>query len=319
MKTLRVGVLGCADIAIRRVLPAFAAVPGVEVVAVASRDSTKAALTAARFNCEAIAGYENLLARHDIDAVYIPVPAALHGSWTLAALEAGLHVLCEKPLTTSLEETTKLVTLADEKGLVLMENFMFLHHHQNETVRQLVAEGAIGELRSFTSAFTIPSLSKDDIRYQPELGGGSLLDVGVYPLRAAQLFLGAELEVRGASLRYVAGVDVAGEALLRNLDGLTAQITFGMEHVYRSSYELWGSEGHIRVGRAFSPPIDHHPRVLIERPDGQKELVLEPDDQYANAVEHFVLAVGSHAHGDGGEQTIALAHLVDRVQRCSSG
>lgn len=315
MKSIRIGVLGCAQIAIRRMLPAFTAAPDVDVVAVASRDPTKAARTASAFRCDAVSGYENLLERNDIDAVYVPTPAALHALWTERALNSGKHVLCEKPLTTSLEDTARVVLLAEEKGLVLMENLMFVHHRQHEQVRRLLAEGAIGELRSFSSAFAIPALSKDDIRYQAELGGGSLLDVGVYPLRAAQLFLGLDLQVRGAHLRYEGGIDVAGEALLRSSDGVTAQVTFGMEHAYRSSYELWGSEGHMRVGRAFTPAADHHPRVLIERDEGRKEMVLEPDDQYVNAVEFFALAVASHAAGEDGDQIIALAQLIDGVRR----
>ena len=125
MKTVRVGVLGCAGIATRRMLPAFAAAPGTRVIAIASRETGRAEQTARLFGCEPVTGYENLLARNDIDAVYVPLPAALHACWTERALGCGKHVLCEKPLTTSAGQTRRLARLADEKGLVLKENFVF--------------------------------------------------------------------------------------------------------------------------------------------------------------------------------------------------
>lgn len=178
---LRLGVLGCAGIAVRRMLPAFAACPDIEIAAVASRDPAKARQVAERFGCRPVHGYGELLELDDIQAVYIPLPAALHAQWTEAALNTGRHVLAEKPLTTDRQRTGELLELADTRDLVLMENVMFVHHHLHRAVRSLVADGAIGELRAFQAAFTIPPLPDGDIRYDPELGGGALADVGVYP------------------------------------------------------------------------------------------------------------------------------------------
>lgn len=321
MEPVRVGVIGCADIARRRVLPALASVPETELVAVASRDAGKAERFAEEFGCAAVTGYERLLGRTDIDAVYVPLPAALHAEWVERALRSGRHVLAEKPLTTALERTTGLVGLAASRGLVLMENFMFLHHRQHAQVRRLVAEGAIGELRSMSAAFAIPELPRENIRYDARLGGGALLDVGVHPLRAVQYFLGADVEVLGADLsrdRYgdpARAVDVGGAALLRSAEGVTAQVTFGMEHAYRSVYELWGSEGRIVVDRAFTPPPGHRPAVRVEGPGGVREPEMDADDQCANTARAFARAVRSGGPGPWGAHAVAVATLVDSVRR----
>ncbi|GAA3873838.1 Gfo/Idh/MocA family protein [Streptomyces sp. NPDC003343] len=314
---VRIGVLGCADIAVRRMLPAFAASRDVEVAAVASRDPARAEEVAARFGCRPVRGYAELLDADDVQAVYIPLPAALHAPWVEAALNAGRHVLAEKPLTTDPESTERLLDLAAKQGAALMENVMFVHHPRHEAVRRLVSAGRIGELRSFHAAFTIPPLPDGDIRYAPELGGGALSDVGLYPLRAALHFLGPALEVIGARLTRGSGrrVETSGAALLGTPEGVTAHLTFGMEHAYLSRYELWGSEGRITVDRAFTPPADFVPGIAVHG-HTTEEIRLEPADQVAATVAAFVTAVraGSAVRGD----TLRQAELLDDVRRLSA-
>lgn len=253
---VRVAVLGCADIALRRMLPAMAASADVELIAVASRDAHKANETARRFGCAAVHGYDALLARDDVDAVYVPLPAALHDVWVEAALRAGKHVLAEKPLTTSQVRTAELLRLASARGLALVENVLFVHHGQHAAVRALVRDGAIGQTRSLQASFAVPARPEHDIRYRAALGGGALWDVGVYPVRAALYLLGSPLTVAGAVLMSDPGreVDTSGAALLRSEAGAVAHLTFGIGHAYHSGYELRGSEGRITVDRAFTPP-----------------------------------------------------------------
>lgn len=311
-RRVRLGVVGCADIARRRMLPAFAGVSEVDIVAVASRDSEKAGKLAADYGCEAVTGYEKLLGM-DLDAVYVPLPAAHHAVWIERALRAGKHVLAEKPVTPSLEETTDLVAQARECGLVLRENFLFPFHSQHHEVRRLVVGGAVGEVRSFEAAFTIPPRPSGDIRYRKDLAGGALLDVGVYPLKAAMLVLGPGLRVLGASLKVDStyGVDVSGSVLLGAPGGITAHLTFGMEHIYRANYTVWGSESHITVDRAYAPPVDLTPIVSL----GGEEVVLEPDDQYTNAARSFVSAVRTGGPTSG--ESVELARLVDEVREAA--
>ncbi|MER5494704.1 Gfo/Idh/MocA family oxidoreductase [Streptomyces sp. NPDC002490] len=300
MRTVRIGVLGCADIARRRMLPAMAAEPGITVAAVASRDTDRARELAGRFGARPVTGYAELLGQDDVDAVYVPLPAALHARWTEAALRAGKHVLAEKPLTTSLAESRRLVALAQDSGLALMENVMFVHHSQHDVVRGLVSDGTIGEPRAFHAAFTVPRLPDDDIRYDHELGGGALWDTGVYPLRAALHVLGEDLEVLGATLVEGPGrsVDTAGAALLRTPEGVGVQLTFGLDHGYRSAYEIWGSRGRITVERAFTPPADHQPLIRVECPGGVEEISLHPEDQVAATLRAFAAAVHDGAVPD---------------------
>jgi NDP-hexose-3-ketoreductase len=319
MGPVRIGVLGCADIARRRVLPAMATVPGAEVAAVASRDPQKAAELAARFGCRPVSGYAALIELAELDAVYIPLPAAMHADWAEAALRAGKHVLAEKPVTTDPRRTRTLLRLARAHGLALMENVMFVHHRQHAAVRGLVADGAIGELRSFHAAFAVPERPARDIRYARALGGGALWDAGVYPVRAALHFLGSSLSAVGAVLTEGSGREVAtsGSALLRAASGVSAQLTFGLEHAYLSCYTLWGSGGRVTVNHAFTPPAGHVPVLRLERGTAVEEIRLEPDDQVANTVSAFVAAVRAGASPDR-QTTIRQAELLDQIARLAA-
>ncbi|PIM74080.1 oxidoreductase [Streptomyces sp. JV178] len=301
-RTVRLGLLGAADIAVRRILPTVSRAPGITLTAVASRDPERARTLAAAYGADALPDYRAVLADPRVDAVYVPVPAALHADWVRAALEAGKHVLAEKPLTTDPRTTAELVALAEKSGLVLRENYLFVHHPQHRAVLDLIARGAVGEVRAVSAAFTIPPRPPADIRYRADLGGGALLDVGVYPLRAAQLLLGPALRVAGAVLRTdpARGVDVGGAAMLcRDADGAIAHLTFGMEHRYTSRYEVLGSTGRLLLDHAFTPPPDHRPVLLLEGPDGVRRHELEPYDQCLGGVEAFARAVGAgEATGD---------------------
>jgi NDP-hexose-3-ketoreductase len=302
---LRFGVLGGADIAVRRVLPALVADPATQVSALASRDADRAEELARRFGARPVHGYAALLARPDVDAVYVPLPAALHAEWVERALDAGKHVLAEKPLTTCAATTRRLLHLARRRGLVLRENVLFVHHPQHEKVRNLLAEGAVGTLQEFRATFTVPARPAGDIRLDPALGGGALLDTGVYPLRAAVHLLGDELRVVGASLRSAPGdeVDTSGGALLRRSDGVHAHVSFGIDHAYRSAYELTGTTGRISLEHAFTPPADHRPRLVLTRGRDVRELLLEPFDQVAGAVASFAEAVHTRDAGAANEAT----------------
>ncbi|MCP2329565.1 NDP-hexose-3-ketoreductase [Hamadaea flava] len=318
---LRLGVLGCADIAERRTLPAAATVPGIEIAAIASRDAAKAQRLCTLFGGRPVAGYDALLARNDVDAVYIPLPPLLHRDWVDKALRAGKHVLAEKPLTTSRVDAAALFALAEEQRLVLLENYMFLHHSQHTHVRDLLAQGAIGAVREFCGAFTIPPRPAGDIRNDPRTGDGALLDIGGYPIRAAAHFLPGPLAVRGAVMRTSTQTTVVtgGSILLGNDLGMAAQLTFGMEHSYVSRYEFRGSTGRLWLDRAFTPPPDLAPVVHLETADGTRTVTLPPDDQFANVLAAFAAAVTAGSTPppwrDG---SIQQATLIDQVARIAT-
>ncbi|MET8049793.1 MULTISPECIES: Gfo/Idh/MocA family protein [unclassified Streptosporangium] len=315
---LRMGVMGCADIAWRRTLPAMVADADVQVTAVASRDLRKATAFTDRFGGVPLKGYESMLDRPDVDAVYIPLPALLHAEWIERTLESGKHVLVEKPMTDNQAETSRLLALARSRGLVLLENYMFLHHSQHAAVRKLVADGAIGELRGFAAAFTIPPKPEGDIRYQRDVGGGAFLDFGGYPVRAAVHFLGGDLQVIGAVFRHDQKQDVvmSGSVLLCTPQGVPAQLTFGMEHSYRNDYQLSGSTGRILLDRVFTPPETHLPVLRVERQDHREELILPADHQFANVIGAFVRSV---LHGGDvrpqQEGSLQQAALIERIRQ----
>lgn len=314
---VRMGVLGCASIALHRVMPAMKVAGNIELKAVASRDPAKARDVAQRFGCVAAEGYDDLLDRPDIDAIYIPLPTGLHAYWASRALTAGKHVLTEKPLACDHPTALALVNQATKAGLWLMENYMFLYHSQHRKVRDLVAEGRIGELRVFTARFGIPPRDAADVRYRPELGGGALLDVGVYPIRAASYFLGTELEVIGSVLRLhpTQGVDVAGHALLCTPSGITAELSFGFDHAYRSSYSLWGDHARLTLDRAFTPPPAWQPLVRIESSDQSEELSLPAAHQFKIVTESFARSILQDAdYAPQAEAITRQAELVDQVR-----
>ncbi|MGA8112206.1 MAG: Gfo/Idh/MocA family oxidoreductase [Actinocatenispora sp.] len=318
---LRVGVLGCSAIAWRRTLPALRAGDRTVVTAVASRDADKAKRFATAFDCDAT-GYEELLARDDVDAVYLPLPTALHVEWGSRVLRAGKHLLVEKPAATTAAEARALTDLAAAEGLIVRENFTFLHHAQHAAVRDLVAAGRLGDIRSFSAEFCFPPLPDTDIRYRPELGGGALLDAGVYPIRAAQLLFGTEQRVAGAVLRMdpERGVDVAGEALLVSGTGVLTSIRFGFQHSYGSSYSLWGSTGRLRLDRAFTPPPSWQPTLRIDEQNHAEEIVLPPDDQFQRAIDSFATAAlgaegaAAEAEAISRADTVRTMDLVDQIR-----
>ncbi|MEY9835579.1 Gfo/Idh/MocA family protein [Streptacidiphilus sp. EB103A] len=317
MPVLNVGVLGCAAIAQRNTIPALVADPSVRLVAVASRSREKAEAVAQRFGAEPVTGYAELLDRVDIDAVYIPLPPALHPEWVAKALAAGKHVLAEKPLATSHAEAAELVAAAEAGNRLLLENFAFLHHGQHATVQRLIDEGAVGEPRSLTAEFGFPPLPSGDIRYQPSLGGGALLDAGVYTLRAASLFLGPDVRVEGAALRMdpTTGVDIGGAALVSTPDGRTGQLSFGFDRSYRCAYTIWGSEGTITLERAFSTPATHRPVLRLQRQDHVEERTLPAEHQFAAQVAHFARSILEHQDPTpAGQDILRQAALVDAVR-----
>jgi predicted dehydrogenase len=319
---VRIGVLGCASIALRRTIPAIQSCRETTLTAVASRDPEKAKQAAARFGCAA-STYEDLLQRDDVDAVYVPVPPSLHLRWGLEVLRAGKHLLLEKPAATTAEETRQLVDEAGERGLVLRENFTFLHHGQHQKVRELIAAGRLGTVRTYSAAFCFPPLHPDDIRYSAQLGGGVLLDAGVYPIRGAQVLLGSDLKVVGSTLRIdpERGVDVAGQALLASADGVLIDLQFGFQHAYGSRYTLWGSTGRLSLDRAFTPPATWQPVVRIEEQDHVEELTLPADHQFENSVRSFAEAVLAGRDARSADeaahcaQSVRMAELVDDIRQ----
>lgn len=319
MEKLRIGVMGCAAVALRSIIPAILSIPGWELAATASRGREKAQRTAAVFGCEAVEGYETLLERGDIDAVYMPLPTGLHEEWIMKCLGAGKHVLAEKSLACDLASAQRMVDKAAAANLLLMEDFMFQYHSQLAFVRTLLENGEIGEIRLFRSSFGFPPLSKDNFRYDKALGGGSLLDAGGYPVKAARLFLGKNLEVKAADLFYDAErkVDIYGSAYLVAPGGTAAEIAFGFDNYYQCNYEIWGSKGRIFVERAFTAPPGFKPIIVLEKQDLRQEFQVKADNHFVNILVEFHRAITENRRQYHLEEVLDQARLLDQIRKKS--
>jgi len=292
---VRIGILGTADIAFRRFLPALQKCPELEYAGVASRTVEKTARFVEAFGGQAYPSYDALLADSGVDAVYVPLPPALHYKWGRKVLEAGKHLFMEKPFTTSLEETASLLALAEKKNLAVHENYMFLYHSQLVQIKELVLDEAVGELRLIRATFGFPKRIGDDFRYKKSLGGGALLDCGGYPVRLVLELLGENVRVTQARLSQPEGyeVDLFGSAVLENSDGLCAQISFGMDNSYKCELEIWGSKGGVSTDRIFTAPAGFVPTLFISDQDGKQAMELEPDDTFLNSINEFVKLAAS--------------------------
>ena len=293
MSIVRLGIMGCADIAWRAMAPAALECTEVELVAAASRTAEKAQRFAVQFNCDPLVGYDKLLERDDIDAIYMPLPTGLHYKWVIRTLLAGKHILVEKSFAPNYATCQAMVKMAQEKNILILENFLFPHHSQHDWVNDYISRGKIGEVQLFRSTFGFPPLPKDNFRYSKKLGGGSLLDVGAYVVKAASLFLGSDLILLGAALKYddVLGVDIYGDALFKNLKGQVAQLSFGFNYFYQCHYELLGSKGKIVVERAFTPPPGFRPAVHVGQQGRNLEITLPADNHYVNMLSFFAVTV----------------------------
>ena len=315
MQKLKIGVLSCANIAKRNVIPAILSIPDFELVAVASRTSEKAQEFANLFDCEAIEGYQKLIDREDIDAIYMPLPTGLHEEWVLKALETGKHILIEKSLAMNYSSAEKMVQKAKEKGLVIMENFMFLYHTQHQIVKQLIAENKIGKIRCFRSSFGFPPLSPDNFRYNKKLGGGALLDAAAYTVRASQLFLGNDLEVKAASLNYNENdVDIFGGAFLKNKNGLFSEVAFGFDNFYQCNYEIWGSKGKITAHRAFTPAPDFNPLITLEQQGEKFDIEVPAENHFINILHEFVKNVKEQNYKSKYDEVLNQAKLLQEIR-----
>ena len=285
-KKIKVGILGCANIARRSLIPAFHAHSAFELWAVASRDAEKARGVVAPFGCRAMT-YDDLV-RSDVDLVYIPLPNALHYAWVMKCLDAGKHVLCEKSLGCTFDEVQDMVNLSRSRGLFLMESFQWRFHSQTRTVKEIVASGMLGAIRCFRSSFGFPPFpDRENIRYQKALGGGALLDAGAYTVKAATEFLGPDVKVRAATLRMDAerGVDLGGSIYLERADGVVAETAFGFDNFYQCNYEIWGSKGKLTARRAFTAPPGFEPEIVLEVAAGVEVQKLPADDHFARLLD----------------------------------
>jgi predicted dehydrogenase len=295
---VRWGILGAADIAVKKVLPAMRESERAEVVAIASRDLAKARAAADALGIpRAYGSYEELLEDADVEAIYNPLPNHLHVPWSIKAAEAGKHVLCEKPIALSAAEARELLAVRDRTGVQISEAFMVRTHPQWVGVRQLVEDGRIGDLRLIVGHFSYYKRDPSDIRSRVEWGGGAMLDIGCYPITLSRWLFGAEPEaVVGLVERDPEmGVDRLCSGLLRFPNG-QASFTCAGQLVPFQRMHIFGTKARIEVEIPFNAPPDRGCRVYVDegkRFAGEEaEIITFPAvDQYTTQADQFSDAV----------------------------
>jgi predicted dehydrogenase len=295
---VRWGILGVASIAVRKVIPAMRIGAHTPVVAIASRDPARARQAAADLGIPSAHGsYEALLADPNVDAIYNPLPNHLHVPWTIRAAEAGKHVLCEKPIALTADEAEQLIAVRDRTGVQIAEAFMVRTHPQWTAVRELVAEGRIGELKLISGQFSYFRRDPTDIRSKPEWGGGALMDIGCYPITIARWLFGEEpTSVAGLIERDPdMHIDRLTSGLLAFPSG-QATFSCGGQLVPHQRMQLFGTDGRIEIEIPFNAPPDQPCRVLVD--DGSllagasaEVITLPVVDQYHLQAERFSEAV----------------------------
>ena len=292
MKPVKWGILSTARIN-RAVIPPAHASEKVELVAVASRDQARADAYAAEWEIPRAHGsYESLLADDEIEAVYISLPNNLHVEWSIRTVEAGKHVLCEKPMGKSATEVERAFDAAERAGRILSEAFMWRHNPQAKRLRELLDEGAVGELRVVRACFSFPLFDPENIRLRPELDGGSLMDVGCYCVSGSRFVAGEPELVFGQQLVGPSGTDWVFTGSLRFPGDVFGFFDCGTALPSRDELEAIGSEGSLFLDDPWHARIP----VIELRRGGDTELIeTEPADSYRLELENVSEAIRGEA------------------------
>ncbi len=269
--SLRFGILGAARIA-KTLAPAIQQASGAELVALASRDGDKAAAWAKEWGiAQSYSSYSDLLDDDSIDAVYIPLPPSLHLQWTRAAAERGKHVLCEKPLAANLNEAREMAAVCREAGVQLLDGTMWMHHPRSADMRLCLQDGTLGQLRRVTSAFTFhwPELPQNEFRLSRQFGGGSLLDLGWYCVRASLWTFGELPQRVAAHARWHHDVDLDFSGWMWFSGDRVASFDSGFQTVRRKWFEIAGTEASLVCDDFTRPWNLEEPRFWIHGPNGK--------------------------------------------------
>jgi predicted dehydrogenase len=287
------GLLSTANIN-RRLIPAIRESARGELVAVASRSQTSAQAYADQWEIpQAFGSYEAMLRSDAVDAVYISLPNHLHAEWSIKAMRQGKHVLCEKPFALNLAEVDEMIAVSQQTDCILSEAFMYRHHPQTKIVGEMVQNGRLGRITVFRGVFNFAFGSRENIRLVPEMGGGCLWDVGVYPLSLAQYIMGGPpQQVVGNQWLGESGVDEVFSGQMLYGDGRMAQISSSFCTPFHTEAEIIGTEGRIVLNRPFTGHNDGDRQLMFYPKDGKPEEIPVPEKSlYLGEVEDMHAAV----------------------------
>jgi D-xylose 1-dehydrogenase (NADP+, D-xylono-1,5-lactone-forming) len=312
-EAVRWGFLSTANIN-AKLLAGAAQSDRVDVAAVASRTADRAEAYAREHGIErAYGSYDELLADPDVEAIYISLPNSMHVEWSIRCLEAGKHVLCEKPLSRHPEDVERAFDAADHAGRFLTEAFMYRHNPQTKRLQELVDGGAIGRLRLIRAVFSFPLIHSPDVRLDPELDGGGLMDVGCYCVSGARLLAGEPELVYGEQVPAATGVDEVFTAVMRFPDDVLAELDCGLALPMRDELEAIGEEGSLFLD---DPWHCHNPVIEHRTAAGVQEIATEPADSYRLELENVGDAIRGRAEPLlGRDDALGQARAIEALYR----
>lgn len=287
---LRFGILGCARICRRDMIPAMRAAPGIELSAIASGRAGEAAKWAAEYEIpRSYESYKAILADRAIDAVYLPLANEQHKPWVLAAAAAGKHVLCEKPLALDAAEAEEMASACRRAGVMLMEAFMWRHHPWVAAAQEIIGSGRIGELRLIKMDFSF-TIQPGDWRLDPARGGGALFDLGCYGINLSRLFGGGEpTEILARSRMSESGVDFTTAIILRFANGVMSLLDCSFECRDRNRIELVGTGGSLELPRGVLPPDEAE--LIVNTASGQETIRFAKAHQFVGELQAFAAGI----------------------------
>ena len=319
---IRWGILGNATIARKCVIPAIAQSANGMLLALGTRNPRNAREATDQYGVKRVYNtYDGVLEDPEVDAVYLPLPNHLHRSWTLRALAAGKHVLCEKPLACNAGQAREMADAAAANGRLLMEAFMYRFHPRSREIKAMVAGGELGMLRSVHAAFTYAMapevlVSAGNARLKAHMGGGSLLDVGCYAVSTARWMLAQEPVSVQAQAVYRHGVDVHIAGILRFSDGALAGIEAGFVSALQQTYRIVGTEGAIELPHDAYIPWEKPARytLRLKTHEAGEVRTLPGSDEYRLMVEHFAgAAQGNQALEYAPEDSVRNSQVLDAL------
>lgn len=333
---IRIGVLCPSDIAFRRFLPSLKEAAGFQYVGVAvaspeewfgddlskiAEEKEKAERFVNTYSGKIFYGYETIIRSSEVDAIYIPLPPALHFEWAKKALLNGKHVLLEKPFAANLKETKQLLEIAEKNNLAVHEDYMFVYHSQLEAINEIVRSGEIGDVRLYRISFGFPRRDKNDFRYNKNMGGGALLDAGGYTIKMASTLLGPNCKMVTATANNIPDfeVDMYGSATMVNEDGVVAQLAFGMDNDYKCDLEIWGSKGALTATRVMTAPAGFVPSCIIKKNQEFETRELPADDAFLKSIQWFGKCINDNVvRKENYQKIVQQAVLVEAFRQLSN-
>jgi len=292
MSPLNVGVWGLGDHARRNLLPALAASPSTNLAAIATRNLDVLGEQAGLWSCDAMGSLDEMLTSAQVDAVFVATPIGCHYEDGLKVLKAGRHLWCEKAFTAEFSHAEDLITAAESQDLSVCVSCPPFYHAQFQALADLVEAGRIGAIRSISARFGFPHVDQGNSRYDPDIGGGALLDMGFYTLAVPLRLLGRPATIAGASMETESGyqIDTGGAALMRFDTGVTSSAEWGLGRDYINELTVWGETGVAIAQPAFSKPGHLVPRLTVRRQNAEEDITIAESDQMAEMISVFATA-----------------------------